>query len=103
MYINDNNIWIIISLVIVFSLWSIKSSMDNSRSELDRINVTLNKIAKQIGVPYPIIEIIDDDEFKSLISEGKKIKAIKRYKTLTGFALQKAKKYVESIIKQELK
>ncbi|MGH4118635.1 50S ribosomal protein L7/L12 [Clostridium sp.] len=103
MYIEDNNIWVIIGLVIVVSLWSIKSSIDNSRSEMERINVTLNKIANQIGVPYTIIEIIDDDEFKNLISKGKKIKAIKRYKTLTEDGLQKSKEYVESIIKQELK
>jgi ribosomal protein L7/L12 len=103
MYIDGNNIDIIIGLIIVMSLWGIKSSIDTSRSEMERLNATLNKIAKQIGVPSTIIEIIDDDEFKILISEGKKIKAIKRYKMLTGFGLQKAKEYVDSIIKQELK
>lgn len=103
MYIDDNNIWIIICLVIVVSLWGIKSSIDNSRSEIERLNATLIKIAKQIGVPYKVIEIIDDEEFKSLISENKKIRAIKRYRELTGLGLQKAKEYVDSIIKQELK
>ena len=60
------------------------------------------KIDKQVGVPYTVIEIIDDDEFKSLILKGKKIRAIKRYRVLTGLGLQKSIEYVNSVSEQEL-
>ena len=99
MYIDDKVIW---GIVIVITLWNIQSSISKSRSEIKRINITLDKIARHIGVPYTVIEIIDDDEFKKLILEDKKIKAIKRYRELTGLGLQPAKKYVDSVFEQRL-
>jgi len=65
---------------------------------LETIIFDISKISKQIGVPETVIEIIDDDEFKSLILAGKRIRAIKRYKVLTGLGLQKAIKYVDCIM-----
>lgn len=51
----------------------------------------MNKIAKQVGAFDTI-----DDEIKSLILEGKKIEAIKRYRFVTGFGLKESKEYVDS-------
>jgi len=64
---------------------------------LETIIFDISKNSKQIGVPEIVIEIIDDDEFKSLILAGKRSRAIKRYKVLTGLGLQKAIKYVDSV------
>ncbi len=48
-------------------MW-IVGSINQMRSDISRININLNKIAKQIGVPNTI-----NDEIKNLILEGKKI------------------------------
>lgn len=56
--------------------------------------MNLNKISRQVGVPDTIT-----DELKSLISEGKKIEAIKRYRIATGVGLKEAKEYVDSLSK----
>ncbi|WP_435575532.1 ribosomal protein L7/L12 [Clostridium gasigenes] len=38
-----------------------------------------------------------DVELKNLIREGKKIKAIKKYRIVTGLGLKEAKDYVDSL------
>lgn len=86
-----------ILIVIVLSLFTIViSSISQMKGDIARINITLNKIAKQVGVTDPVIENIDD-ELKSLIVEGKKIQAIKKYRTVTGLGLKEAKDYVDSL------
>ena len=70
----------------------IVGSIIQLRSDIARINVTLNKIAKQVGVPDTVT-----NELKILISEGKKIKAIKKYRMVTGLGLLEAKQYVDSL------
>lgn len=62
------------------------------RSDIARINVNLNIIAKQIGVPDTVT-----NELKIRISEGKKIEAIKKYRMVTGLGLIEAKEYVDSL------
>ncbi|SDH51885.1 ribosomal protein L7/L12 [Desulfosporosinus hippei] len=62
------------------------------QSDITRINVNLNIIAKQIGVPDTVT-----NELKILISEGKKIEAIKKYRMVTGLGLIEAKEYVDSL------
>jgi ribosomal protein L7/L12 len=74
-------------------LW-IVSSISQIRSDIARINVNLSKIAKQVGVPDTIT-----DELKSLILEGKKVEAIKKYRIATGLGLKEAKEYVDSLSK----
>ncbi|SJU39198.1 Ribosomal protein L7/L12 C-terminal domain [Clostridioides difficile] len=64
------------------------------RSDISRININLNKIAKQIGVPNTI-----NDEIKNLILEGKKVEAIKKYRNATGLGLKESKEYIDSLIK----
>lgn len=79
--------------VVGLSLW-IVSSISQMRSDIKRINVNLNKIAEQVGVP----DIITD-ELKSLILEGKKVEAIKKYRMATGLGLKEAKEYIDSLSK----
>ncbi|WP_097027121.1 ribosomal protein L7/L12 [Clostridium peptidivorans] len=74
-------------------LW-IVSSIIQMRSDITRININLNKIAKQVGVPDTIT-----DELKSLILEGKKVEAIKKYRIATGLGLKEAKEYIDSLSK----
>ncbi len=73
------------------SLW-IVSSISQIRSDITRININLNKIAEQVGVPDTIT-----DELKSLILEGKKVEAIKKYRIATGLGLKDAKEYIDSL------
>jgi cell division protein FtsL len=75
------------------SLW-IVSSISQMRSDILRININLNKIAEQVGVPDTIT-----NEIKSLILEGKKVEAIKKYRIATGLGLKEAKEYIDSLSK----
>lgn len=77
-------------------LTSIISAISQLRSDLSRTNATLNKIAKHIGVPDEVTAELHD-ELLSLIADGKKIKAIKRYRMVTGFGLKESKDYVDSL------
>lgn len=79
--------------VVGLSLW-IVSSISQMRSDIKRININLNKIAEQVGVP----DIITD-ELKNLILEGKKVEAIKKYRIATGVGLKEAKEYIDSLSK----
>lgn len=72
-------------------LWAI-SVISEIRSDIKRINISLNKIAKQAGVPDTIT-----DELRSLISEGKIVEAVKKYRIAAGVGLKEAKEYVDSL------
>ena len=74
----------------------ILTAINQLRDEIKSTNSTLESIAKQIGVPDKIIENIDD-ELKNLIKEGKKVKAVKRYREVTGLGLKESKEYVDSL------
>lgn len=54
------------------------------------MNSKLNKISKQVGLPNTI-----SDEVKILLSEGKRIKAIKKYRIDTGADLVEATQYID--------
>jgi ribosomal protein L7/L12 len=62
------------------------------RSDISRINVNLNKIIKHVGAFDTT-----DNEIKSLLAEGKKIEAIKKYRFVTGLGLKESKEYVDSL------
>lgn len=87
---------IILGLIGVTVIISISSAISQIRSDLARLNSTLDKIAKQIGVPDAITENVDE-ELKILISEGKKIKAIKKYRMANGIGLKEAKDYIDRL------
>lgn len=72
-------------------IWML-AAISQIRSDIARMNANLNKIAKQVGVPDTITH-----ELKNLISEGKKIEAIKKYRSVTGCGLFEAKEYIDSL------
>ena len=90
---NENIIWLIVGILLASKV--IDSSL--LRSEISRLNLTLDKIAKHIGVFDAVTEEINE-ELKSLILEGKRIKAIKKYRMVTGLGLKESKEYIDSLI-----
>lgn len=87
---SDKITWVVIGLLL---LSSIGSAISQLRKDIKRTNTILEKIAKQIGVPEPPV----DEELKSLISDGQKIRAIKRYRDFTGVGLKEAKDYIDNL------
>ena len=83
---------------VIWGLIGIEASISQILSYIKRINVNVNKIAQQVGVPDTVT-----DELKSLLLEGKKIKAIKKYREVTGLGILEAKEYVDSLSECELK
>ncbi|MEH7413806.1 ribosomal protein L7/L12 [Neobacillus drentensis] len=96
-HVSDLLIWEILGIGTI--LTSIISAISQLRSELARVNKTLNKIALLIGVPDEVTEDVTE-ELLSHIAEGKKIKAIKRYRMVTGHGLKESKEYVDSLTKE---
>ena len=92
------NYTLIYRFIGIVLLIGVVSSINQIRSDLARININLNRIAKQVGVPDTVT-----DELKSLLLEGNRIKAIKKYRILTGSGLLEAKEYVDSLRERELK
>ncbi len=80
------------------------SSIANNRNnelkkDITHIKHTLDKIAKQVGVPDFINEELKETLLK-LISEGEKIKAVKKYRIATGVGLVEAKQYIDYLSEQ---
>ena len=100
----DTFMLVLTGSVIVLTIISAVSNISQTRSEIARMNLTLNKIAQQVGVP-DIIGVPDTimDELKDLILKGEKIKAIKKYRMATGVGLVKAKEYIDALSEKELK
>lgn len=94
---NDTGIIIWVTLGIAV-LISIESNITRLRKDIRHLNITLEKIAKQIGVPDPATDDIDI-QLKDLIKEGKKIEAIKKYRAVTELGLKEAKEYVDILSK----
>ncbi|NHM31945.1 50S ribosomal protein L7/L12 [Bacillus sp. C11] len=90
---DETIVWIIGGILLV------SKAIDTSllRSDIARLYTTLDKIAKQIGVSNAVTEDIEA-ELKSLIAEGKTIKAIKRYRIVTGSGLKESKDYIDMLI-----
>jgi len=84
-------IYILLTVLVVSSLVSRILTLEK---KISLMNSTLEKIAKHVGVPEPSF----DDELRSLISQGKKIEAIKKVKVAKGLGLKEAKEFVESFI-----
>lgn len=86
----DNTaIWILLG-----SLGFLIITISKLQSDITSMNMTLDKISKHLGLADVASENIDD-ELKYLISQGKKIKAIKRYRQVTGIGLKEAKGYID--------
>lgn len=79
--------------VVLIGVLTILSSIHTLQDNVSRMNSTLNKIAKQVGVPGPDI----DNELRELVAEGKKVQAIKKVRMVLGLSLIEAKEYVDSL------
>lgn len=88
----DNKIiWIVLGVLL---LAGISTAIGRLRNDIKHTDSTLDKVEKEIGVSGQPL----DDEIKALILEGKKIKAIKRYREVTGVGLKEAKDYIDKLI-----
>ncbi|SMB85191.1 Ribosomal protein L7/L12 C-terminal domain [Desulfonispora thiosulfatigenes DSM 11270] len=88
---NDNIIWLLIGAFAVLIGY-----IGKMQSDITRINKKINWIAKQLGESDTIT-----DDLKQLLSEGKKVEAIKKYRIASGTGLLEAKEYVESLNEKE--
>lgn len=83
-------------ILLVVGVYLCLLSIGNMKREIDRMNLTINKIANKVQVSDEI-----SDEIKILIKEGKNVEAIKRYRIATGLGLAESKQYVDSLIELE--
>ena len=86
-------ITICVIAVVGLLLWII-STISQIKSDITRINLNINKIADQVGVHDMMT-----NELKNLISDGKKIEAIKKYRIATGLGLKESKEYIDTLSK----
>lgn len=93
---NDTTILALIIVGLITFILAIVSTISQMQNDITRINTTLNKISKQVGVPDTLTS-----ELKNLILEGKKIRAIKEYRMATGLGLLAAKTYIDSLNKEK--
>lgn len=78
----------------VGSIVGIAISISKLRSDIKKTNLILDKITKQIGIPEEDI----DEEIEAFVAEGNKIKAIKRYRDISGAGLKEAKEYIDNLM-----
>lgn len=75
------------------------NNINTMKSQIYKLNKTLEKIALQIGVEA--IEYEDDEValelVKDLLREGKKIEAIKKYRMITGLGLKDSKEQIDQL------
>lgn len=90
---NDNTIW---KILICVTLGVLLSTGSQLQRDIARVNASLCRLEKHLGVSNPETDNIDE-ELKELISKGKKVKAIKRYRMATGIGLKEAKDYVDRL------
>ena len=68
---------------------------------LSIIHYKKDKKPNQNKVPDAVLKNMDI-ELRNLIAEGKEIKAIKKYRIVTGLGLKEAKEYVDLICEENL-
>ena len=74
------------------------SNIFSLSNEINKTNRKLDKIMKALNIneyDYNYNEI--NNELKNIISEKGKIKAIKRYREITGLGLKEAKEYIDNL------
>lgn len=89
---NDTTILVLIIAGLIIFILTIVATISQMQSDISRINITLNKISSQVGVPDTLTP-----QLKALILDGKRIKAIKEYRMATGIDLLAAKEYIDSL------
>lgn len=86
---------LLIFMIVIFSvIWSIDR-------RINKIQKQLEQIAGKIGITEEQVNEEIDNELIGLISQGKIVKAIKKYKNLTGESFKEASKYIESFTNKE--
>lgn len=84
---------LIISMILIICL-CFMPYISQLSEDVKRMNRTLDKLVKHLGVEiYSNI----DDELRDIIKNGRKIKAIKRYREHTGLGLKESKEYIDNI------
>ena len=63
---------------------------------LSRTNYKMDKKISEIGAQVTVSDDIQS-ELRNLIAKGKEIKAIKKYRMVTGVGLKEAKEYVDNM------
>lgn len=89
----------VITLALLLPLTTIVRLINRLRKDLSQINLTLDKIANEIGVVDKSIEDIRhiDNKLKKLVAKDKRIEAIKMYRNITGKGLKEAKEYINNL------
>jgi hypothetical protein len=82
----------VVLLLILFSVYM--SKMDRLERHLNRNYRLLQRIVEKLDIADQV-----DDEIINLVTQGKKILAIKRTKEKFGFSLKEAKEYVDELEK----
>lgn len=90
---NDYLIYFIIGAMLLSYILSAVIEMGKKISRLEK---KLNKIAEHLGIE-DTAPVGLEGELLQLISEGKKIAAIKKYRNVTGVDLKDAKDYIDAL------
>lgn len=83
-------------VIVIGLMLSIVSYILEVKSSIDILNKKLDKISEKVGISNELDADLKN-ELIDLISKGKKIKAIKKYRYNTGAKLKEAKDYIESL------
>lgn len=70
----------------------------NVHDDVKKLSYKLDKIAAYLGMDESYLYKIDDElkkELLDLLDDGKKIKAIKRLRQVSGLGLKESKEYVD--------
>lgn len=86
--------YIVIGGALAVGILSLISSVNTLQKQVSLMNLKLDRIAKQVGAEEPNI----DNELRSLIVAGKKVKAVKELRDVTGMGLKEAKEYVDKLL-----
>ncbi|MCM3342475.1 MULTISPECIES: ribosomal protein L7/L12 [unclassified Paenibacillus] len=80
-------------ILLLFIIILITEKVNNLQAQVRSMKFTLEQIGNQIGVPeHPV-----NNELRFLVTEGKKIEAIKEARRMFGLSLKEAKQYVEAL------
>lgn len=84
-----NYFFIVVCMVLI-------SNLSSLRNEINITNRKLDKIMKALNIDEYDYNAINN-ELKDIIKDKGKIKAIKRYREITGVGLKEAKEYVDKL------
>ncbi len=85
-------IYFLIGAVMVFLV----SDLSSISNEINKTNRKIDKIMSTLNISEYDYDLIDN-ELKNIISDKGKIKAIKRYREITGLGLKESKEYIDKL------